>query len=167
MIFVINSYAGYEHKGENKLLSPHETLELASSLEHESVEGVVPFNGQTQIGPITDVNEDDRKEGFVAEFTQGGVLVDPKTGKATVVAYTIDVAGKDDSGEIYFSDRDEVRHSEEITLDPTNRSSAPEKADGEEATDETPENIASIAGIAMPATKKLLVVQMIPELSQN
>lgn len=163
MIFAVNSYGGYQHSGENKLLSPHETLEQAHSLEYEGVMGIVPSSGKTQIGPFTDVDRDRTRDGFVAEFTQGGVLVDPKTGKADVVAYTIDVAGEDGSGEIYFSDSDRLRESERVTLGLNNGSSSAEAADGEE----TPENVVSIAGIAMPAMEKLLVVQLIPELPQG
>jgi hypothetical protein len=162
MIYVVNSYVGYEHSGESKLLSPHETLEQAHLLEPEGVLGIVPFEGKDQIGPITDIDKDNSEEGFVAEVTQAGVLVDPDTGKANVVAFTLDIAGEDDSGQIYFSDSDKLRISEEVTLDPTNNDSSTAEASN---SDTAPENVASIAGIALPASKKLLVVQMIPESS--
>lgn len=162
MIFAVNSYGGYHHSGEDKLLDPHETLEQAHLLEYEGVLGIVPSSGETQIGPITDVDRDRARDGFVAEFTQAGVLVDSKTGRANVVAFTIDVAGENNSG-IYFSDNDRLRKSEEVTLDPNNGSSSSETADNGEA----PERIVSVAGIAMPAMGKLLVVQMIPKLPQG
>lgn len=165
MVFAVNSYGGYQHSGENKLLSPHEALERAHSLEDEGVFiGAVPLDGRTQIGPISDVNKDGSRNGFVAELTQGGVLFDPSTGKAEVVAFTLDIAIEDErTDELVFSGSDVLRASEQIILGPNNGSSADEAEDGEEI----PENVASVAGIAMPATQKLLMVQMIPELPQG
>ncbi len=162
MIFTVNSYGGYQHSGEHKLLNPHETLEQVHSLEHKGVVGIVPNTEETQLGPFSDMDKERSKEGFVAEFTQGGVLVDPETGKAKVVAFTIDVSGQSESGEIWLSSHDVLRKSEEVWLDPGQGSST-EVEDGEEA----PEGVASIAGIAMPAMGKLLVVQMVPELPQT
>lgn len=160
MIYTVNSYGGYEHSGENKILSPQETLDQALSLEHEFLVGIVPDTRDTQLGPISDMKREGASEGFVAEMTQGGVLFDPETGNAKVVAFTLDIAGQTSSGEIWLSDSDVLRTSEEVTLGTPQDASAED--DGE-----TPESVVSIAGIAMPAMGKLLVVQMIPEPTQG
>jgi hypothetical protein len=161
MIYAINSYDGYQHSSESKILGPDETLKQAHLLKHLGLVGIVPNERGTQIGPFSDMNRDGAKEGFVAEFTQAGVLVEPETGRANVVAFTIDVFGEDDSGEIWLSGSDVLRKSEGVWLNPNNDPST-EVEGSREALQDT----ASIAGVAMPAMGKLLVVQMIPELSQ-
>jgi hypothetical protein len=158
MIYAVNSYSGYEHGGENKLLSPAATLEQAHALKWHGLVGAVPNTRETQLGPFSDMNKDGAQEGFAAEFTQGGVLFDPETGRANVVAFTIDVVGQDGAGEIWFSSSDVLRKSEAVWLDP-NSGSLAEIEDDDEGTRQT----ATVAGIAMPAMGKLLVVQMIPE----
>lgn len=165
MIFTINTYDGYHHEGDSKLLDAQATLEQACVLEHAGLVGFVPHAGETQTKPFTDVDRDRSREGFVAEITQAGVLVDPEAGKATVTACTIDLAQQYDSGEIYFSSSDELRSSEEVTLDPEGASDEAKT----EATDseEPSRTFATIAGIAMPATKRLLVVQMAPDQQQG